>query len=127
LNHPPVAKSGGPYSVDEGSTVTLDGFGSTDPDGDQLNYAWDLDGDGTFEATTKTATFDASTLDGPSVQHATLQVCDPDAACSTSVATINVRNVAPTVTLRHDWAIFRGADLPLRGTWSDPAGSLDAP
>ncbi len=40
-NRPPVADAGtdqGP--IDAGQTVTLDGTGSTDPDGDTLTYSW---------------------------------------------------------------------------------------
>ena len=33
-------------------TVDFDGRGSTDPDGDTLTYAWDLDGDGAFDDST---------------------------------------------------------------------------
>ena len=41
---PVVADAGGPYSVAEGGSLTLDGSGST-PEAD---YAWDLDADGDF-------------------------------------------------------------------------------
>jgi hypothetical protein len=39
-NHPPVADAGGPYTCVAGETITLDGNGSTDPDGDILVYNW---------------------------------------------------------------------------------------
>ncbi|MFA5102560.1 MAG: C25 family cysteine peptidase [Candidatus Thermoplasmatota archaeon] len=48
-NSPPTADIGGPYHVDEGSSVTLDASGSFDVDGDALTYAWDLDGDGAYD------------------------------------------------------------------------------
>ena len=40
-NAPPVAVAGMPQVVGEGSSVTLDGRGSWDPDGDALSYDWD--------------------------------------------------------------------------------------
>ena len=56
-NHPPVANSGPPQTVEcvssEGTLVTLDGLGSTDPDGDPLTYVW-TDETGTVVGTTVT-------------------------------------------------------------------------
>ena len=45
----PTADAGGPYAVEEEASVALDGSGS-DPEGEALTYAWDLDNDGTFES-----------------------------------------------------------------------------
>ena len=45
-NHDPVGNAGGPYSGQTNAAITFDGRGSTDPDNDQLSYAWDF-GDGT--------------------------------------------------------------------------------
>jgi len=45
INHPPVADAGAEQSVQEGSTVTLDGSACEDQDlGDQLTYTWILPG-----------------------------------------------------------------------------------
>lgn len=41
-NTPPVADAGEDQSVDIGSTVTLDGSGSSDADGDLLTYEWNI-------------------------------------------------------------------------------------
>jgi hypothetical protein len=61
LNTAPVADAGGPYTVRPGARIVLDASGSTDLEGDQLTYAWDLDGDGQFDdASGPTATFRAN-------------------------------------------------------------------
>ena len=52
-NLTPLAEAGGPYWIDVGQELTLDGRGSSDPNaacGDSIvNYEWDLNGDGTYE------------------------------------------------------------------------------
>jgi hypothetical protein len=48
-NEPPVADINGPYTGYEGSAVTFDASGSSDPEGDILDYRWDFDNDGTWD------------------------------------------------------------------------------
>ena len=79
-NTPPVAEAGPDRSVNPDDTVTLDGTGSYDPDGDELDVSWaqvggpsvDLRDQGTFTPTltapsvsgTETLTFEIYVSDG---------------------------------------------------------------
>jgi hypothetical protein len=47
-NTPPTASAGGPYTMYEGNSLTLNAGASIDPDGDTLTYSWDVNGDGVF-------------------------------------------------------------------------------
>ena len=58
VNHAPVANAGANQVVSPGQTVSLDGGGSFDPDGDTLRYSWSL----------KPAAGSAATLDDPTSQ-----------------------------------------------------------
>jgi len=95
-NQPPTVDAGGPYVVDEGGCVGVRASGS-DPDGDPLTYAWDLDNDSIFETPGQSVTFSAAGLDGPSTHTITVQVTDPGGLSATDGTTVEVLNVAPTV------------------------------
>jgi hypothetical protein len=94
-NQPPTVDAGGPYSVDEGGSVLVMASGS-DPDGDPLIYAWDLDDNGTFETSGQSVTFSAADLDGPSSYIITVQVADSGDLSATDPTTVEVLNVTPT-------------------------------
>ncbi len=52
-NQPPVARAtASPTSGSSPLTVNFDGTPSSDPDGDALSYAWDLDGDSAYDDST---------------------------------------------------------------------------
>ena len=96
-NAPPTVNAGGPYSVNEGSSVTLSATGS-DPNGDVLTYAWDLDNNGSFETPGQNVTFSAAALDGPNSVTVKVKATDPLGLSAESTATVNVLNVVPSVT-----------------------------
>ena len=47
----PVADAGGPYTINEDDSLSLDASGTTDGDSASLTYRWDVDGDGDFDET----------------------------------------------------------------------------
>lgn len=76
--------------------VSFDATGSSDPENGGLTYQWDLDGDGTFDAT------------GPEVSRtypdngqfqARLKVTDPQGKSGLSSRQITVGNTAPTIRI----------------------------
>ena len=100
LNDPPAANAGGPYTVPEGSSTTLDGTGSADTDGVIVSYEWDFDYDGVIfdvDAIGPAPTFDAAGLDGPSQRTLAVRVTDDNDAAAIATATLDVTNAAPAV------------------------------
>ena len=98
LDGPPVAVTGGPWSVDEGSSITLDATGSDAGDLGPLTWSWDLDGDGVLgDSTAADPVFDASTMDGPASVTITLEVTDSCGRTSSDSADLTIDNAAPTI------------------------------
>jgi hypothetical protein len=96
-NDAPTADAGGPYATVEGTDVALDGTGSSDPDGDELDYAWDLDGDLQYDdSTAASPDFTRVGQDGTFVVG--LKVTDPYGLEATDTATVDVSNVAPSLS-----------------------------
>ena len=97
-NVPPTADCGGPYTVPEGSKITLSGSGQ-DPgieDSESLEFLWDLNGNGIFGEFGEIGPnpkFDAGGLFGPSTVSVGLQVLDNDGGIGSSVCTILITEV----------------------------------
>ena len=96
INMRPIANAGGPYVVNEGTTITFNAGTSSDPDGDALSYRWDFDNDGNYDTTSSTS---------PTATHAwaddytgtvTVEVSDGK-LIATATAEVTVNNVAPVV------------------------------
>ena len=103
INDAPIADAGGPYTIDSGQRVVFDATGSSDPDGDTLTFAWDLDGDLQFDDGTQ----GLLPVEWPDVQSlicggscdagpyvVSLQVADDRGATDTSTATVAITVIA---------------------------------
>ncbi|WP_234952804.1 PKD domain-containing protein, partial [Rhodopirellula baltica] len=131
-NVPPVADAGGPYEVNEGGAVQLNALNSRDPDAsdETLVFHWDLDGDGVFGETGVGAErgdelgsnpdFDANHLNGPTSVTVAMRAIDLSGDSDTAYATVNVRNVAPTISLDTSIAVGRGETWTIDGSFVDP-------
>ncbi|WP_134130678.1 PKD domain-containing protein [Kribbella pratensis] len=97
VNQVPVANAGTAQSVNTGITVTLDGSGSRDADGDDLTYAWTQTGGPAVTLSSTTAakpTFTAPAT--PATLTFSLVVRDGkvDSAVSTTTVTVTSPNLA---------------------------------
>ena len=122
LNDPPSADAGGPYTVAEGSSVSLVASGS-DPEGGALSYAWDLDDNGSFETPGQTVTF--SPDDGPASPTVKVQVTDDGGLTDVAQATVQVTNVPPTITslAGSPTNTLTGENVTFTGAATDPSGA----
>lgn len=122
-NRPPVAVAkANPVNVEPGGTVSFDASASSDPDGDPLTYAWDLDADGAFDDSTAVApTWTYATAGSYRVQ---LRVTDGRGLSATDAVTIGVGRPhvtisAPTAALR--WSV--GQNVAFSGSATDATGT----
>ena len=115
---PPVAEAAGPYTANEGSVVSLGGFGSSDSDGTIVLYEWDCDSDGTPEGTG--ALFTGCPAVDDDVYVVTLTVTDDHGLTDTDTATVTINNVDPSIgspTL--PTAAEEGSEVPFAASPSD--------
>jgi uncharacterized repeat protein (TIGR01451 family) len=106
-NKPPVADAGDDQTLECSAgqaTATLDGSGSTDPDGDTpLTFEW-------FEGANPLGTGQSINVPFPTGSHTvTLKVTDPSGDSSTDTVIINVVDTtAPVVTAPPDVTVYTG-------------------
>jgi hypothetical protein len=88
-NLPPTVSAGGPYAVREGNSIHVIASG-TDPEGEPLSYAWDLDHNGSYETPGQDVIFSAVGLSVPSTHTIAVQVIDPGGLWATAetIATV---------------------------------------
>lgn len=122
-NQTPTVDAGGPYMADEGAAVGLTATGN-DPDGDDLTYTWDLDGDGQFDdGTGPSVSYTAG--DGPNTVLVSVRADDGNGGSAVAQATIAIANVAPSI----DGLTLPNPDesetVTFSAAVSDPAGNDD--
>ncbi|GGH45595.1 Calx-beta domain-containing protein [Microbacterium album] len=113
---PPVAAIAGPTEVAEGTTATYSAAASTG-EGD-LEFAWDLDGDGEFDDAA-TAEVDVE-LRSFGTRDVAVRVTDERGLADTARRTITVTNVAPALSPIDDAELAPGGTLRAEGTFADP-------
>lgn len=115
-NTPPLAFPGGPYSLAEGGSLSLSAALSYDPDGQPLNYAWDINGDGVYtDAIGVAPTLNWSQLsalgvsDGPINRLVRVRATDSAGGSTDSPgALLTITNVAPVAGLGGPATAVRG-------------------
>jgi hypothetical protein len=119
LTHAPT----GPFT---GDAVDFDASGSTDSDGEIVNYAWDLDGDGAFETDTGTTPTASHSYAENGTYLVSVKVTDDEGKSGLAVDTVTVQNRAPSAAF--DWSPTRPKKkkpVTFDGSASsDPDGSI---
>ncbi len=127
VNDDPTAHAGGPYSIDEGSAITLDASLSTDIDSAALSYGWDLDGNDSFDDATGVApnlswaqlqSFGVN--DGDQSYPIKVRVQDGQGGSNEALATIHVTDVAPSLMTSGAASVTAGQPYTLNLSASDP-------
>ena len=117
VNEPPVADPNGPYTGTEGVSMTFDGSGSYDTDGNIVSYDWDF-GDGNTAA----GVSPAHTYAQDGTYTVTLTVTDDDAATDTKATTATVADTEPNAGFS---ATPTSGLEPLTVTFTDASSSYD--
>lgn len=125
VNSAPVANAGAAQSTRVGATITLDGSGSTDVDGDPLTFAWTVTSRPIASQSTlsdATAVMPTFRIDAPGTYRFQLVVRDPSgAASSPSFVTASTTNSPPVANAGPDQTVASGTLVTLSA-----AGSTDA-
>ena len=123
VNHAPTAHAGPDQTVPVGSLVTLDGSGSSDPDGNPLSFQWTLSArpnESLTSLTNATTVAPSFTVDTTGTYHIQLQVSDGHLSSTTDLVIVSTLNSAPVADAGSDQTGQVGNTLLLTG-----AGSTD--
>ena len=121
LNSPPVANAGANRTAPLGSTVTLNGSGSTDVDGDSLTYQWSFISIPPNSTATLSGAFTVTpsfVIDKPGSYTAQLTVNDGHGNSSSANVTITTQNTPPVANAGSSQIVGLGALVQLNGSGS---------
>ncbi|MBN2560202.1 MAG: hypothetical protein JXQ75_04665 [Phycisphaerae bacterium] len=90
VNQPPVADAGGPYAGVVDQQITFDASASYDPEGDDLEFRWDIDNDGNWDSPWLPALYWTFTYDVEYHGLAKLQVKDNQGATALDTAQVDI-------------------------------------
>lgn len=125
-NIPPIAEAGSDQTVDEGTLVTLDGSGSTDPDDGIASYIWEQTGGPSVTLSDYGAvkpTFISPSVGSSAALTFRLTVTDNGGLKSSDTCIVNVTyvNKPPVAEAGHDQTAYVGVLVMLDGSASaDP-------
>jgi PKD repeat protein len=121
-NRPPRANPGGPYVVDEGSEIILDGTASRDEDGRIVLYQWGTTTDGrTINVIGSGPVVSTSFADGPASVLVGLRVTDDRGATDLATTRVEVRNVPPIAFAGGPYSGRVGQPVTLSASAYDPS------
>lgn len=118
-NEAPTANPGLSQSVDEGQTVSFNGSGSNDPDGDSLTYTWNFgDGSPVVQGAKPTHVFGDN-----GVYNVTLVVDDSLGGSHSAQVPVTVSNLAPSISnISNNGPVAVAAEATVTVTANDAAG-----
>jgi probable HAF family extracellular repeat protein len=121
-NTAPVALLSGPASGFKLTTLTWNGSGSSDANGDTLSYRWDF-GDGSSAITsTPTTTHSYAAVGSYQV---TLTVTDGEASSTPATANVAIQSKPPVANAGPDQTVTQRTAVALNGaTSNDPDGTI---
>ncbi len=126
-NSSPIAdaNAGSPYVITEGASINLDGSSSSDPDGNVLNFLWDLNNDGSYgDVVGENPTIDWVTLQSfgindNDVYTIGLQVNDGKGGTNNTTTTITVNKSPPALITTGSATVEQGMVYTLNLTAID--------
>jgi pimeloyl-ACP methyl ester carboxylesterase len=124
INKAPVANAGNDQSVNEGTTVTLDGSASTDADNDALTYLWTAPMGITLSSNTAAKPTFTTPEVATDTQYTFSLIVNDGTESSTAdqvIVTVKQVNKAPVANAGSDQSVNEGVTVTLDGSASSDA------